>query len=51
MEYNAFTDIEYNPKKSINYQAIAAARYVGMRLARIADEALDNFDSFIKLAF
>ncbi len=51
MEYNAFTDIKYNPKKSINCQAIAAARYVGMRLAGVADEALDNFDSFIKRAF
>lgn len=31
LRYNAFTDIEFNPEKSINCQAHAAALYVALR--------------------
>lgn len=31
LEYNAFTDIEFNPKRSINCQAAAAALYVSKK--------------------
>ena len=38
MEYDAFTDIEFNPNKSLNCQARAAALFVAMkRLGRLED--------------
>ncbi len=38
MEFNAFTDIEFNPKRSLNCQAAAVALFVAMeRRTEIAD--------------
>ena len=42
MNYDAFTDIEFNPKKSLNCQAEAAAVFVGLTHAGLLDEALDE---------
>ena len=46
--YNAFTDIEFNPNKSINCQARAAAMFVGIAKAGLLDQTRDFYD-FCKL--
>ena len=46
--YNAFTDVEFNPNKSINCQARAAAMFVGIAKAGLLDKTHDFYD-FIKL--
>lgn len=48
MEYDAFTDIEFNPNKSINCQAKAAAVYVGLAKRNLLNECRD-FHSFVSL--
>ena len=46
MEFDAFTDIEFNPNKSLNCQARAAALFVAMKkLGRL--EACREFQSFL----
>jgi len=47
MEYSAFTDIEFNPKKSINCQAFSAALYVSLSYSRLLDDALKNPEDFL----
>lgn len=42
--YNAFTDIEFNPNKSINCQARAAAMFVGIAKAGLLDKTRDFYD-------
>ena len=46
--YSCFTDIEFNPKKSLNSQAYAAALYMSFKEAGVLDEALKDKDSFLK---
>lgn len=48
LEYDAFTDIEFNPDKSINCQAKAAAVFVALERLSLLDQCKD-FDSFITL--
>lgn len=48
MQYDAFTDIEFNPNKSLNCQAKAAASYVSLVRTGLIDKC-DSFDSFLKL--
>ena len=38
MEYNAFTDIAFNPKKSINCQANSAALFVSLKKQGLSEE-------------
>ncbi|MBQ9083243.1 MAG: hypothetical protein IJY28_07075 [Clostridia bacterium] len=45
LQYDAFTDIEFNPQKSINCQAKAAALFVALHRLNKLDE-VRNFDSF-----
>lgn len=40
MEYDAFTDIEFQPQKSINCQAMAAAIFVSLKRKGLLEEAL-----------
>lgn len=49
-DYEGFTDIEFNPKKSLNCQARACALYVALVRRGILDDALESQESFIKLA-
>lgn len=44
--YSAFTDIEFNPEKSINCQARATAIYVGLKKAGKLKETMSSFDKF-----
>lgn len=48
LSYDAFTDIEFNPQKSLNCQARAAALFVSLSRAGLVNE-IKNFESFIKL--
>lgn len=49
--YDAFTDFEFNEKKSINCQAMAAAIYVGLYKAGLLDAALNNRTSFLEIVY
>lgn len=48
LDYDAFTDIEFNPERSINCQAKAAAEFVSLSRQGLIDH-ITNFDDFIKL--
>lgn len=49
--YDSFTDIEFNPQRSINCQARAVAIYVGLvRNSRI-NEALKSFHDFMRIVY
>ena len=47
--FSAFTDIEFNPKRSINCQARSCALFVALRHRNILDEALADKDSFLQV--
>lgn len=47
--YQCFTDIEFNPKKSINCQAHAVALYLSLFKLGLLEEALESPKSFLKL--
>ena len=51
VEYDAFTDIEFNPQKSINCQAEAAAIYVSLKKQGKLEEALKNKESFKNIVY
>ena len=51
LNYDAFTDIEFNPKKSINCQAKAAAIFVGLLRADLINEALSNEKKFLEIVY
>ncbi|MCR5501598.1 MAG: hypothetical protein K6F53_01165 [Lachnospiraceae bacterium] len=51
LSYNAFTDIEFNPQRSINCQAEAAAVYTGLCMAGKEKEALKDKESFLKIVY
>ncbi len=46
LKYNAFTDIEFNPKKSINCQAASVALFVALRKTGLLDEVLKSKKTF-----
>lgn len=49
LQYAAFTDIMFNPKKSINCQARAAALYVSLSRRNWLQEALTNRQHYLSL--
>ena len=49
LEYNIFSDIEFNDKKAISCQARSVAMYVAMVKNKEKDKYLVNFESFIKI--
>jgi len=49
MKYNAFTDIEFNPKRSLNCQARSAAIFVGLVNRGILEDVLNDKDKFAKI--
>ena len=51
LKYDCFTDIEFNPKKSLNCQAKAAAVFVGLNRAEIIDDSLNNEKNFLKIVY
>ncbi|MDR2081574.1 MAG: hypothetical protein LBP54_06795, partial [Campylobacteraceae bacterium] len=46
LKYGAFTDIEFNQKKSINCQARSVAIFVSLSLQGLLNDALKSGDSF-----
>jgi len=48
LEYDSFTDIEFNPNKSVNCQARAAARFVSLHRSSLLDSCRD-YHSFVSL--
>jgi len=49
LPYRGFTDIEFNPKTSINCQARAAAIAVSLHRRGLLDEALSSKDAYLQL--
>ena len=49
LNYNAFTDIEFNHKKSINCQARSAAIFVSLCKKGILEETIQDKDKFRKI--
>lgn len=49
--YTAFTDIEFNPEKSINCQACAAAIYVSLCKSGKLHDALKSPESFLNIVY
>lgn len=47
-EFDCFTDIEFNPKKSLNCQAYAVALYLSFEKAGFLDEALAGKEAFLE---
>ena len=48
-DYDAFTDIEFNPKKSINCQAYSVALFKSLRGRGLLDDALESQESFLDI--
>ncbi len=48
-DYKGFTDIEFNPKKSINCQAYSAALYVSLINSQFKNDALSSPEAFLQL--
>jgi len=51
LQYNTFSDIEFNPQKSINCQARTCAILVSLVKENLVDEALSSKDKFIELVY
>lgn len=47
-QYIGFTDIEFNPEKSINCQARACAIFVSLEVKGALDDCMDSFDTFVE---
>ena len=47
--YNGFTDIEFNPKKSFNCQARSVAVYAGLKQAGLLEQALSSSEKYKKI--
>jgi hypothetical protein len=47
LEYQAFTDIEFNPEKSLNCQARTAALYVSLHQEGILEKALSDKAAYL----
>lgn len=47
--YRSFSDIEFNPERSINCQAYSAALYVSLRENGLLEEALSSPERFLEL--
>jgi len=51
LTYDGFTDIEFNPKKSINCQAKSCAILVSLIHCNLIDDALSSKENFIKIVY
>jgi hypothetical protein len=49
LRFAGFSDIEFNPKRSINCQARSAALYVALKKRGLLDEALSSKAAFLRL--
>jgi hypothetical protein len=51
LKYSGFTDIEFNPKRSINCQAYSAALFVSLSYASLLKDALESPEAFQDILF
>lgn len=51
LEYDAFTDIAFNPEKSVNCQAEAAAIFVSLQKQGLLKAALKSKEKFIEIVY
>ena len=51
LQYTAFTDIVFNPEKSLNCQARSAALYVSLHKQGILSKALESPESFLQVVY
>lgn len=51
IQFNAFSDIEFNPKKSINCQARSCAILVSLVQCELIEKALSSKDEFIDIVY
>ena len=49
LEYDGFSDIEFNPQKSINCQAASAALYKALVVRGLFDAAMSSPEEFIRI--
>jgi len=49
LDYSAFTDIEFNPERSINCQAYSVALYVSLYKRCLLEEATASTEAFLRL--
>lgn len=49
VNFAAFSDIEFNPKKSIDCQARSVALFISLRNKNLLEEALSGKDAFVQL--
>lgn len=49
--FEGFTDIEFNPSKSINCQARSAAMFVGLNQAGLIQTAMNSKEEFILIGY
>ena len=47
LEFDGFSDIEFNPKKSINCQAHAIALYISLNKSKLLDKAMESPEHFL----
>lgn len=48
LEFSAFTDIEFNPERSINCQAYSVALFISLRRRCLLDEAISSKEAFLR---
>lgn len=51
IKYTAFTDIAFNPNKSINCQACSAAVFVSLKKCGLLEKALKSPESFLNVVY
>jgi type I restriction enzyme M protein len=49
VNFDAFTDIEFNPEKSVNCQARSAALFVSLHRAGKLEEAMSSIEGYLKV--
>lgn len=47
-KFDGFTDIEFNPKKSINCQAYSVALFLSLRRRGVLDDAISSSEAFLQ---
>ncbi len=50
-QVEAFSDIEFNPERSLNCQAKTCALFVALEARGLLDKALRSFDDFVDVAY
>lgn len=49
LKYDSFSDIEFNPKKSINCQAHAVALYISLKNNNLLEKAMEKPEQFLEI--